>query len=83
MLLNWEEFNGWGTEFLDNVETIIEDSECPNFNINYVKNSAADLNVLRTLSDYGLIVIHTHGGLDPDNNVIFLTGDEVDYFDIR
>jgi len=79
---NWEEFNGWGTEFLDNVETIIEDSECPNFNINYVKNSEADLNVLRTLSDYGLIVIHTHGGLDPDNNVIFLTGDEVDYLDM-
>jgi hypothetical protein len=78
---NWDEFNGWGTEFLDNVENIIEDSECPNFNINYVKNSAADLDVLRTLSDYGLIVIHTHGGLDPDNNVVFLTGDEVDYFD--
>jgi hypothetical protein len=79
---NWTEFNGWGTEFLDNVKNIIEDSECPNFNINYVKNSTADLNVLKTLSDYGLIVIHTHGGLDADNNVVFLTGDEVDYLNM-
>ena len=79
---NWDEFHSWGTEFLDNVETIITDSECPNFNVNYVKNSAADLDVLRTLSDYGLIVIHTHGGLDEENNVIFLTGDEVDFYDV-
>lgn len=78
---NWVEFNGWGTEFLDNVETIITDSECPTFNVNYVKNEAADLDVLRTLSEYGLIVIHTHGGIDDENNVVFLTGDEVDIYD--
>ncbi len=77
---NWVEFNGWGTEFLDNIETIIDDSECPTFNTNYVKNAAADLDVLRSLSEYGLIVIHTHGGLDANNNVIFLTGDEVDVY---
>ena len=76
---NWVEFNSWGTEFLDGLNTLITDSDCPNFNIDYLKNEAADLTALRTLSEYGLIVIHTHGGLDKANNVIFLTGDEVGY----
>lgn len=76
---NWTQFHEWGTEFLDNLNTTIENSECPNFNIDYLKNESADLDALRTLTEYGLIVIHTHGGLDSDNNVIFLTGDEVDY----
>lgn len=76
---NWTQFHEWGTEFLDNLNTTIENSECPNFNIDYLKNGSADLDALRTLSEYGLIVIHTHGGLDSENNVIFLTGDEVDY----
>ena len=75
---NWVQFNSWGTEFLDNVNTIYTDSECPNFNVAYLKNEQADLAALRTLGEYGTIVIHTHGGLDKDDNVIFLTGDEVD-----
>jgi hypothetical protein len=79
---NWDEFDDWGTEFLENVNDIIAASECPNFNIVYKKNAGADLDVLKSLSEYGLIVIHTHGGLDEDNNVIFLTGEEVDYLDI-
>jgi hypothetical protein len=76
---NWTQFNSWGTEFLDNVYDIYNDSECPNFNVEYAKNEDADLQVLRNLGNYGTIVIHTHGGLDKGGNVIFLTGDEVDY----
>ncbi len=76
---NWQEFNGWGTEFLDNVNTILENSDCPDFDVSYVKDAAADLATLTTLDEYGLIVIHTHGGVDKDNNVIFLTGEEVEY----
>jgi hypothetical protein len=79
---NWDEFHDWGTEFLDEVNTIVSACECPNFHINYKKNAEAGLDILKSLSDYGLIVIHTHGGLDDENNVIFLTGEEVDYFDI-
>lgn len=76
---NWTQFDSWGTEFLDNVFDIYSNSECPNFNVEYLKNEEADLQALRKLGDYGTIVIHTHGGLDSDNNVIFLTADEVDY----
>lgn len=76
---NWEEFNSWGTEFLDNVNTLLENSSCPNFNVTYAKNAAADLATITTFDEYGLIVIHTHGGVDKDNNVMFLTGESVDY----
>ncbi len=76
---NYTQFHGWGTEFLDNVNDILEDSDCPNFNIDYMTNADANLEVLRNLTKYGLIVIHTHGGVDEKSNVIFLSGQEVDY----
>jgi len=76
---NYEQFHSWGTEFLDNVNDILEDSDCPNFDIDYMKNTDANLGVLRNLTEYGLIVIHTHGGVDKNKNVIFLSGQEVDY----
>lgn len=76
---NWVQFNSWGTEFLDNVYDIYNDSDCPTFNVEYLKNEDANLDALRKLGEYGTIVIHTHGGLDKDNNVIFLSGDQVDY----
>ena len=76
---NWEEFNNWGTEFLDGINTLLTDLQFTRLNVNYFKNEAADLHSLRTLSQYGMVVIHTHGGLDKDSNVIFLTGEEVTY----
>jgi hypothetical protein len=76
---NYTQFHSWGTEFLDNVNDILEDSDCPNFDVTYAKNEAANLEVLRNLTQYGLIVIHTHGGVDKNKNVIFLSGEEVDY----
>ncbi len=76
---NYDQFHGWGTEFLDNVNDILKDSDCPTFDIDYMKNADANLSVLRNLTQYGLIVIHTHGGVDKKKNVIFLSGQEVDY----
>jgi len=75
---NYDQFVSWGTEFLDSVNNILEISQCPNFTIDYVKNSSADLSVLRDLDKYGLVVIHTHGGLDQNDNVVFISGDEYD-----
>jgi hypothetical protein len=76
---NWEEFNGWGTEFLDNVNTLLENSTCPDFTVTYLKNEAANLAAITDFDEYGLIVIHTHGGVDKNNKVMFLTGEEVEY----
>ena len=74
---NYTEFNGWGTTFEDDVYQTLIDADCNQFNINYLKNEAANLEALKSLSNYGLIVIHTHGGLDDNNNVIFLSGEKV------
>ena len=73
---NYTEFNSWGTTFEDDVYQTLIDADCSQFNINYLKNEAANLDALQSLSAYGLIVIHTHGGLDDDNNVIFLSGEK-------
>lgn len=72
----YDQFTSWGTELSDNLYTTLSNSECNQFNITYLKNENANIAALKTLSNYGLIVINTHGGLDDDNNVIFLSGEK-------
>lgn len=72
---NYAQFASWGTEFLDELYLTLDNSGCNQFNINYLKNGNADLNALKTLSNYGLIVIHTHGGTDKNNNAFFVSGE--------
>jgi hypothetical protein len=76
---NWDEFHDWGTEFLDNVNTLLENSDCPDFNVSYLKNADANLEAITDFDEFGLIVIHTHGGVDKNGKVMFLTGEEVTY----
>lgn len=72
----YTQFSGWGTTFEDDIYQTLNDADCNQFNINYLKNENANLDALKTLSNYGLIVIHTHGGLDDDNNVVFKSGEK-------
>jgi len=78
----YTQFVSWGTEFLDNLNTTLSNSSCSKFNVTYLKNAQADLASLKALSNYGMIVMHTHGGLDENDNVLFQSGEEVSYFSL-
>ena len=72
----YEEFHGWGASSEDVVEEALTSSDCNKFNITYLINQNADLEALKNLSNYGLIAIDTHGGVDDEGDVIFLTGEK-------
>ncbi|MFH1998775.1 MAG: choice-of-anchor L domain-containing protein [Planctomycetota bacterium] len=69
------QFSGWGTEFCDSLHTRLGNAAKPKFKSSYVKDSSADVDVLDNLTAYGLIVFHTHGGVDDKGNVILSTGE--------
>lgn len=73
----YDQFVSWGAASEEVLYETLTESDCTQFQITYLKNGNADLDALKTLSNYGLIAIDTHGGLDDEENVIFLTGEEV------
>jgi hypothetical protein len=76
---NHAQFLSWGTAFEDQINTLLTNSSCPHYEVTYLQDGAANVDALDHLCDYGLIVIHTHGGID-GNDVIFLTGEEYSFF---
>lgn len=70
------QFSGWGTEFCDSLHTRLGNATKPKFKSTYIKNAAADVATLTTLTNYGLVVFHTHGGVDNKGNVLLCTGEE-------
>ncbi|MHC4945749.1 MAG: choice-of-anchor L domain-containing protein [Planctomycetota bacterium] len=69
------QFSGWGTEFLDSLNTRLNNVKKPKFKTTYLKNGAASVDALAGLTGYGLIVFHCHGGVDSKGNVILSTGE--------
>ncbi len=69
------EFTGWGTEFLTDLNTLLEGSTVPDFEVNYLKDGECTVDALKAMPAYGLVVIHTHGGVRK-GEVVFLTAEE-------
>jgi hypothetical protein len=71
----YTEFSGWGTEFLNDLNTLLEGSTVPDFEVDYVKDGECTVDALKAMPAYGLVVIHTHGGVRK-GEVVFLTAEE-------
>jgi len=63
-------------DFTANLNQTLTNSETPEFTITYHIDNNVTINALRSLTDFGLFAIHTHGGVTGDGNVFFLTGEE-------
>lgn len=72
----YEEFVEWGAASEELVYEALTSSDCNKFNTTFLTGESANLDVLKHLSNYGLIAIDTHGGVDDEGNVIFLTGEK-------
>lgn len=77
----YDEFadKGWLSE--EELHDALIDADCSQFNITYLKNSEANLAALKSLNDYGLIFINSHGSVDKKGNVIISTGEEINISD--
>ncbi|MFH2001466.1 MAG: choice-of-anchor L domain-containing protein [Planctomycetota bacterium] len=79
----YSEYSGMGQEFLNSLKTRLDNSKAPKFKYIYLKDAAADVDALADLPSYGLVALHSHGGLDDKGDVIIMTGEEfsVESFD--
>jgi len=73
----YTQFTGWGTEFTDSVKSLLDKAKKPKFKTTYYKNGAATVDALSGLTGYGLIVFHTHGGVDKNGNILLSTGEVI------
>ncbi|MFH1532907.1 MAG: hypothetical protein ABIK09_19460 [Pseudomonadota bacterium] len=71
---------GLSTAFEDDVNTLLVDSECPEYFVSaYYKDAAADVDSFKNMGGNGIIVVHTHGGYfavgGGVNKVVLSTGE--------
>jgi hypothetical protein len=43
------------------INTLLEDSDCPKFDITFLVNNAVTVDVMKTLNQYGIVAISSHG----------------------
>jgi hypothetical protein len=55
------------------VRDLYEASACPLFEVDHLVNSAADIASVLEFTNYGTVVLVTHGALDGDGDAVFLT----------
>jgi len=66
------------SDMASSVADVIKSSSCPKFDVTYLENSAVTVNSMKNLSQYGLVVINTHGGtFDTDNKIDVATREPV------
>lgn len=86
---NWQ-LGPLGLDGTPDIYQILNNSSCPTFDITYLLNSAVTVDVIKTLYQYGIVAMTTHGDTYfkflwyekwgwnyPFGQVVFLTGQEV------
>lgn len=61
-----------------NLQQLYQGAQCPKFDVTYLKDEQATLASVKSFSEYGTIILVTHGALDSDGQAIFLTQEKVD-----
>ncbi|HYC53893.1 MAG TPA: choice-of-anchor L domain-containing protein [Candidatus Binatia bacterium] len=74
-VLIWDAYNFQFAPFDEGpgLQTLFANSQCPKFNVTYIKDAACDVDSVASFTDYGTIIMVTHGALDGSNQVVFLT----------
>ncbi|HYB98733.1 MAG TPA: choice-of-anchor L domain-containing protein [Candidatus Limnocylindrales bacterium] len=74
-VLIWDAYNFQFAPFDEGpgLQMLFSNSECPKFNVTYIKDAQCDVDSVASFTDYGTIIMVTHGALDGSNQVVFLT----------
>ena len=57
---NWQ-WASWGTAFENNIYQMLDNMNCPDYQVDQVYDDNATVNFFKLLDLYGVIVLHTHG----------------------
>ncbi len=66
---NWQ-WQNWGTAFEENVYNMFNDITCPSFNVTKIYDASASIEAFKNISNYGVVVLHTHGDTFYSNAVL-------------
>lgn len=83
-VLIWDAYN---SEFAPDdegpaIRDLFQDSVCPPFNVTYLIDGQCTVSTVSNFTQYGTIVMVTHGAVDKNGQVVFLTRSEADFFGI-
>jgi hypothetical protein len=83
-VLIWDAYNHQFAPFDEgpDLQTLFQNSQCPKFNVAYLKDTQATVDSVRTFTQYGTVILVTHGGVDGDGQVVFLTDENANLFNI-
>lgn len=74
-VLIWDAYNSQFAPFDEGpgLQMLFANSPCPKFNVTYMKDAACDVDSVATFAAYGTIILVTHGAVDGNGQVVFLT----------
>ncbi|ASJ74562.1 hypothetical protein [Granulosicoccus antarcticus] len=83
-VLIWDAYNSQFAPFDEgpDLRTLFEGTQCPLFDVNYLIDSQATVDSVRQFNKYGTIILITHGAVDKDGQVVFLTRENTGVFSI-
>ncbi len=71
----WDAYNSQFAPFDEGpqLQALFSGSQCPLYNVTYLKDAQATVASVRTFPTYGTIILVTHGAVDGNGQVVFLT----------
>jgi len=74
-VLVWDAYNSQFAPFDEGpgLQALFNASLCPKFNVTYLVDAQATVNSVKTFTNYGTIILVTHGAVDGQGQVVFLT----------
>lgn len=78
-VLVWDAYNSQFAPFDEgpDLRDLFEGSECPDFDVTYLVDGQATVGSVDAFTNYATIVLVTHGAVDGDGQVVFLTREPV------
>ncbi len=83
-VLIWDAYNFQFAPFDEGpgLKTLFEGAQCPNYSVTYIKDTQATVDSVRTFGQYDTIILVTHGAVDGDGQVVFLTDETTNLISI-
>jgi len=74
-VLIWDAYNSQFAPFDEGpgLQALFTAAQCPLYNVTYLKDAQATVASVRSFTGYGTIVLVTHGAVDGNGDVVFLT----------
>ena len=74
-VLIWDAYNSQFAPFDEGpgLQTLFQGSQCPLYNVTYLKDAQATVASVKSFTNYGTIILVTHGAVDGNGQVVFLT----------